>query len=101
MTVNQKILINLVLLIGTYVVPLYIFTQNQNNYSIIETLQEIIFSALFLGAVLLTYINHKNRKDVDYFKWLWIVFEGIGILGVIYSATILYLLFAFRNGIGF
>jgi len=97
----KKIVTNFVLLVGTYIVPLYVFRQNQDNYPDIEIIQKTVFLVLFLGAILLTYLNHKNRKSLDNLKWFWIGFEAIGILGIIYSAVILYLLFAFRNGIGF
>lgn len=97
----KKIITNFALLVGTYIVPLYVFRQNQDNYSNIETIQKTVFLVLFLGAILLTYLNHKNRKSSEHLKWFWIGFEAIGILGIIYSAVILYLLFAFRHGIGF
>lgn len=97
----KKIITNFVLLVGTYIVPLYVFRQNQDNYSNIETIQKTVFLVLLLGAILLTYLNHKNRKSAEHLKWFWIGFEAIGILGIIYSAVILYLLFAFRHGIGF
>ena len=98
---TRKIIVNCVLLIGTYIVPLYVFSQSQNNYANIDTIQEVVFSVMFLGAVLLAYLNHKNRGNEEYPKWLWTLFEVIGVFGIIYSAVILYLLFAFRHGIGF
>ena len=60
MTKTQKIIINCILIIATYLIPLYVFNQNQNNYSNIETIQKIVFFVLFLGAVTLTYLNYKN-----------------------------------------
>lgn len=101
MTIKQKVILNSVLIIGTYFVPLYILNQNQDSYSNIETIQKFVFYILFLGAVILTYLNYKNISKLENLKWLWILFEVIGVLGVVYSAVVLYLIFAFRHGIGF
>ena len=97
----QRIIINCILVIGTYLVPLYIFNRNQDNYSSIATIQWIVFFVLLLGAIALTYLNHKNKSLEKGLYWVWLLFELLGILGMVYSAVILYLLFAFRNGIGF
>jgi len=96
----QRITISGIIIVGTYIVPLYVFNQNQNNYSNIEMIQRIVFSVLFLGSIILIFLNHKNRLAVKELRWLWILLETIGILGAIYSGFILYLLFAFRYGIG-
>ena len=44
MTKTQKIILNFVLIIFTYLIPVYILNQNQNNYSNIEVIQKIVFS---------------------------------------------------------
>ena len=61
----KKIVTNFVLLVGTYIVPLYVFRQNQDNYPDIEIIQKTVFLVLFFGAILLTYLNHKNRKSLN------------------------------------
>lgn len=97
----KQIITNGVILVGTYLVPLFVLKLNENNYSNVETIQKVLFTVFFLGAVLLAYLNHRNRKEIGHSKWLWITFEIVGILGIIYSTIILYLIFAFRHGISF
>jgi|SRR3989344_8284565 len=101
MTKTQKIIINCILILGTYVIPLYILSQNYNNYSDIEVIQKVVFIIFFFGAVILTYLNHKNKHITENLKWLWVIFEIIGTLGILYSVVILYLIFSFSRGIGF
>lgn len=98
---TQKILLSSFLIIGTYLVPLYILNVNQNNYYNIEIIQKFVFYVVFFGAVTLTYLSYKNISTTKDLKWLWVLFGIIGILGVTYSAIILYLIYAFRRGIGF
>lgn len=98
---TKNLTINIVLLVLTYVMPLYIFRQYQNDYINIDFVQKSTFIVLLCGSMLLTYINHKNRIRIQNFKWLWVAFEILGILGVIYSAVVLGLIFVFRHGIGF
>ena len=101
MTRNQKALTNILLLVLTYVVPLSIFSQYQNDYKNIDLIQRVAFTILLFGSVILVYLNENNRKQAENTKWLWVLFEILGILGTIYSTTILLLIFMFRNGIGF
>ena len=97
----KKIILNIILLVGTYLLPLYVFHRYQNDYNNTELRQNILFIVLFLGSALVTYLNNKYRKqDTDY-KWIWVIFEILGVLGLLYSGVVLYLLFSFRNGIGF
>ena len=91
---NSKIILNLVLLIVTYFLPLYFLYLQQEVDIFIGV---IGFSFLFFGAVFLTYINNKYRKQAVNHKWLWLVFMVIGILGLCYSGFILFLLFLYSN----
>lgn len=97
----KKVTINIILLIATYFVPLYIFNQHQNDYNNVDLRQYSVHIVLFIGAAILTYLNHKNRKQALEKKWIWTIFEIIGILGVLYAGGILLILFSFRHGIGF
>lgn len=98
---TKKIILNIVLLFTTYVLPLYVFYEYQNNYSNVKIRQNIIFLSLLFGSILLIYLNNKHRKQVIKYKFLWISFEIVGVLGFCYSLSVLWLLFMFRNCCGF
>ena len=85
----------------TYVIPLFVFNRYQDDYINIDFIQKVVFTVLLCGSLLLTYINYKNIKKEQNSKWLWTVFEILGILGIIYSVFILSAIFMFRNGIGY
>ena len=98
----KKLLVtNIFILLLTYVLPLWLFRLYQDDYQNVYLVQESAVTVLFLGAISLTYINNKNRLKIFKLKWLWIAFEVLGIVGIIYSGAILYIFFAFRNGINF
>ena len=99
--VQKNLIINIALLLLTGVVPLYIFVQYQNNYINIDLIQKGAFTVVLCGSILLAYLNNKNRMQLQSLKWLWILFEVLGVMGIIYSLTILGLIFMFRRGIGF
>ncbi|MDP3883041.1 MAG: hypothetical protein Q8Q48_03215 [Candidatus Staskawiczbacteria bacterium] len=81
--------------------PLYLLFQYQNDYRNIDIVQKIVFTVLLFGSGSLVYLNNRTRKDSREAKWLWIIFEIIGVIGFIYSVLSWWLIFAFRNGIGF
>lgn len=97
----KKITLNILILIATYFVPLYIFHKFQNDYRDVDLRQYSVHIVLFIGGILLTYLNHKFRKQAVEKKWIWTIFEIIGVAGVLYSGAILLILFSFRHGIGF
>ena len=97
---TQKIITNCILIILTYLIPLVVFVQNQDSYAI-EKIQKIVFPILLIGSIVLTYLNYKNIIGTKNLKWFWMIFELIGVLGLVYSSIILYLIFSFRHGIGF
>ena len=97
----KKIVLNIVLLFTTYMVPLYIFRHYEDDYRNIDLRQYTVFTALFVGSVLLIYLNNKYRKQVVKYKWLWVIFIIVGILGLSYSGFVLSLLFLFRDCCGF
>lgn len=93
----KKIFVNIILLFTTYVVPLYIFRYYQDEYRNVNLRQYTVFTVLFFGSILVTYLNNKYRKLDVKNKWLWILFELIGIVGLCYSVFVLFLLFSLRN----
>lgn len=97
----KKIFVNVVLLFTTYVVPLYLLYTFQDSAIKIGKIQTPALSVLFFGSVLLTYLNNKYRKQAQNHKWLWVIFQIIGVLGLCFSAVILFILFLYRNCCGF
>ena len=97
----KKIVLNIVLLLTTYVVPLYLLYTFQDSAIRIGKIQIPALLVLFFGSVLLTYLTNKHRKQAVKHKWLWIIFEIIGVVGVCYSGFILSLLFLLRHCCGF
>ncbi len=93
----QKIWLNIILVVGTYVVPLYIFNQSQDNSLQLEKIQVGIFITLFFGGIALTYLNYRNIITEKSSRWIWLVFEAVGILGVLYSAFALYIIYGFSH----
>lgn len=97
----KKITLNILLLIATYLVPYYLLSIYQIDTLKMQSVQKPLLLLTFIGAAILTYLNHKYRKQALEKKWIWTVFEIIGILGVLYAGGILLILFSFRHGIGF
>lgn len=93
----KKIVLNIILLSTTYIIPLYLLYTSQDSAIKIGKIQTPALLVLFLGSVLLTYINNKYRKQAVNHKWLWLIFMIIGILGLCYSGFILFLLFLYNN----
>jgi len=93
----HRIALSCGLIIGTYILPLYILNWNQDNYAQIETIQWVVFFVLFIGGCVLTYLNHKNKVEVKELYWLWILFKIVGILGALYAIFVLFVLYGFSN----
>ena len=101
MTKTTNILtINFVLILLTGAIPLYVFHLYQNDSIHIQLIQKIVFAVLLCGSILLAIVNNKNRIQIKSSKWLWLIFEVLGILGIVYSLVVFYLIFALQN-IGF
>ena len=92
----------LVILLGFFL-PLSLFYKAQYDVNLVQSIQVPVHLILFAGSFLLTYINQKNRKQSPKgkWKWWWLTFEIIGVLGLCYSSFILTLLYLFRHGVGF
>ena len=97
----KKISLNVLILFFTYFLPLYLSNLFKDNFDVLKSIQVQIHVAIFIGAGLLTYLNYVFIKQTLNKKWVWFVFEMIGIIGLIYSAGILFILYEFRHGIGF
>lgn len=93
----KKIFFNLFLLIVVYIIPLYVFHQYQNDWRNIYVIQNCVLSIIFLGSVFIIYLNFRYIRQALSYKWLWIIFEVVGIIGLGYSAFILFLIFSLRN----
>jgi len=98
---SKKIILNIVFLLTTCVVPLYLLYTFQDSAIKIGKIQTPALLVFFLGSALLTYLNNKYRKQEKKYKWLWIIFEIIGILGLCYSGFIFLLLLLYKDCCGF
>jgi len=101
MSKTQKFWLNLLLILIGYIVPIIVLRANSNNYQNIYTIQLTALLIILAMGIFITYINNKNRKKYIEAKVLFIIFEIVGILGILYSMLLLYLIFAFRHGISF
>ncbi len=98
---RQKIILNTLIIIGAYIIPLYFLNFYEENIIIIKKIQIPLSIVILLGSIFLTYINFKNRKQEQNYKALWFLFFMIGVLGIALSGGVLFLLFSLRHGIGF
>ncbi len=97
----RKNILNLCILLLTILLPFKIFDYYQNDSRYIDSIQIPVFFIVFVGSALLVYINHKNQKQAQKNRWWWILFEIIGVIGVLYSGFVLSLLLMFHNCCGF
>lgn len=98
----KKIILNIILFIIIYVIPLFILHQHQDDLGdIVYVIQNYVFIIIFFGSILFIYLNNKYRKQTSNLKWIWILFEVIGIIGLCGSGFVLFLIFGLRNCCGF
>ncbi len=93
----KKIVFNIFLVLTTYVVPLFLLHQYRNDYRNIDFRQNIIFSVLFLGSSFIFYLNNTYIKEKVHYKWFWVSFKILGVLGLLVSVSVLLLLFSTQN----
>ena len=93
---KNSLLINLVVVISTYVIPLLVF-RSYNNFAYEDLIQRIVFSVILLGGISLIILNQKYFKDVVEVKASIFFFKILGTIGVLYSLVVLCLIFAFQN----
>jgi hypothetical protein len=98
---NKKIIFNFFLIIGTYILPFYFLNFYQESVIMIKKIQVPLYTIILFGSIILTFFNYRYIKQMQGRKILWFIFFAIGIIGVILSVSVLFLLFIFRNGIGF
>lgn len=96
----QKIWSYNLLLSLACVLPLILFRYYSDNRHI-ELIQKYSFLILLSGGILLFVINYKYRKIISKIKVWLLLFQIIGVIAVLYSLVALFLIFSFRNGIGF
>ncbi len=96
-----KFLINIIILFSTFFYPLYYFDKNQADSRVIDSIQVPVMSVLLFGGLILTYLNYRFRKQAESKKWIWTLFEIVGILGILYGGGILLILYIFRDCCGF
>lgn len=97
----KRIFLNIIVFTMFCIIPMYVFFPNQDEYNNIYFRQNIAFLAVFVGSFLLTYLNKKYRIKDSNHKWLWIFFEIIGVLGLVYSGLILAMMFLLQDCCGF
>ncbi len=93
----KKISLNFVIFFVFCVMPYYFLSIFQSDVDKIQFFQKQLLSAIFIGGVFLVYLNHKFKKQALGKKWIWLIFEIIGILGILYSGFVLYLIFSLRH----
>lgn len=89
---SKKIAINIIVLIMTYVLPLYLLYSFQESAIKLGRIQNLALVVLFVGGGLLTFLNNKYRRENINNKWLWLFFIVVGLLGLLYSGLILCLI---------
>jgi hypothetical protein len=96
--IMKKGLSNATIIIVTCVFPLLVLHFSRDNSRDIQLLQYVVFGILFVGSALLTYLNWDRKTETKFFHFL---FKILGVVGILYSGAILWLLFSFRHGFGF
>lgn len=89
----KKNILSIGLIIFTYVLPEIYSYQHQNDAGFYD-MQFLPLKVLLTGSLVLAYINWKKQKD---YKISSLIFKIIGILGIIYSGGILFLLYSMSN----
>ena len=93
----KKISLNVILLITTYLIPYSLLSFYQTDTLKMQSIQTYLLAIIFIGAAVHFYLNHKFRRQALNKKWVWVIFEILGIVGVIFSSGILFLIYSFRN----
>lgn len=87
-------IVNILIILIMYVFPLWVFHNSGNSDNIVTT-QKVVFIILFFGGLILTVVNQKYYKETGVLKNIFI---ALGILGILYSLSVLGLIFSLRNG---
>ncbi|MEI6316792.1 MAG: hypothetical protein WCO65_03680 [bacterium] len=93
----KKISLNILIILLCFFVPYYLLGIYQTNILKLESTQNQLLFVILIGGSLLLFINHGYRKQALSNKWVWFIFEIIGVVGVLYSGIVLWLIFAFRH----
>jgi hypothetical protein len=101
MTKKQKILgFNIIIVFLCYLLPYYLLN-GEVGFRNQEIVQWGSFLTILIGSIILTFINNKFIKEFFNERLLFIIFKLIGIIGIIYSVGVIFILFYYRDGIGF
>ena len=94
----KKIILNVFLVVVSYFLPLYMLYIQQE---VTITTESIGLIPMLICSIVIIYLNDKYRRQAQNSKWQWVVFEIIGVVGLLYSAFVLFILFGLRNCCGF
>ena len=97
----KKIILYLSVIVVGFLLPLHYQIVHQDDYGNFMLRQNIVLGIILLTSLLITFFNYENIKNKIKGKVIWIIFEIAGIIGIIFSAGFLWILFEFRHGIGF
>jgi hypothetical protein len=101
MSKTQKFWSNILIIFIGYVVPIIVIKMNGSGYNYSSLIQIFSLLVILVSGGVLFYLNNKNRKKFAETKFWFIIFEILGVLGILYALAPLYFIFAFRNGINF
>ncbi len=93
----KKFSVNLSVIMVTYLIPLFILYTTQNDYKNIYPRQNLMFSILLGGSLILSYLNYNYFRNNNSYRWLYIIFLFLGILGLIFSAFALFMIYASKG----
>ena len=94
----KRIILNLFVILCGFILPWYILGINPDR---VEKIQNYILAIVFVSSVVLTYLNYINLKNKIKGKLAWIIFELVGIMGLIGSGMLLLVIYEFNHGGGF
>ena len=83
-TTYKKIILNIVLLVALYILPLYLQSIIHGYISDVGLIEILTWVVPVIGSLIIIYINYKYIKQESNCKWLWQIFEIIGIIGLLY-----------------
>lgn len=100
MNTKKLIGINIFIVLFAYLVPVLILN-SQHDFRLQGIIQSAVFVTLFFGSIAGLVINFKNFGSMIISRKWPLLFGILSLVVIIYSGTILYLMFALRNGINY
>lgn len=97
---RKKIIINVFSLVLATIS--YFFLKKVSGFEDSQIKQKIFFLILFICGLFLVFNNYLFIRQKDqHFKIILILLLLVGVALTLYSGFVMYLFFAFRNGINF